>query len=238
MLTWLWIVGITAEGMTGALAAGKARMDLFGVIMVGFVTALGGGTIRDVLLDNHPLIWIQEPLYLLLVVGASVVAMSISHLMKYFRQWFLLLDALGLVVFSILGAQAALDMGLGVIIAVMAAVLTGVSGGIMRDLLCDRIPLVFRQELYGSISAACGLGYVGLLAAGTSTSWAVGITLVVGFVLRVLALRFRINLPVFRYDESYFDNRRAIRRALRNLRDRALGRPDDEPESPASPSGA
>lgn len=85
MLTWLWIVGITAEAMTGALAAGKARMDLFGVIMVGFVTALGGGTIRDVLLDKHPLIWIREPLYVLLVVGASVVAMSISHLMSTLR---------------------------------------------------------------------------------------------------------------------------------------------------------
>ena len=236
MLTWLWIVGITAEAMTGALAAGKARMDLFGVVMVGFVTALGGGTIRDVLLDNHPLIWIREPLYVLLVVGASVVAMSISHLMKYFRQWFLLLDALGLVVFSILGAQAALDMGLGVIIAVMGAVLTGVSGGIMRDLLCDRIPLVFQQELYGSISAVCGLGYVGLLTAGASTSWAVGSTLAVGFVLRVLAIRFRINLPIFHYDESYFDNRRAIRQALRNLRDRATGRPPEKPTSPATPS--
>lgn len=224
MLTWLWIVGITAEAMTGALAAGRARMDLFGVVMVGFVTALGGGTIRDVLLNNHPLTWVEHPIYLLLVAGASVLTVIVSSVMKYLRQAFLLLDALGLITFSILGAQAALELNLGIIIAVMGAVLTGVSGGIMRDLLCDRIPLVFQKELYGSISAACGLGYVIMLNAGVSPGWAVWSTLITGFTLRMLALRFSLNLPTFHYEETYFDNRVALRRALRALRDRATGR--------------
>lgn len=218
MLTWLWIVGITAEGMTGALAAGRERMDLFGVIMVALVTALGGGSIRDMLLGKYPLIWVAQPIYVILIVIAAVLTVSIAQLMKYFRQMFLLLDALGLIVFSILGAQTALDMELGVIIAVVGAVVTGVAGGIMRDLLCDQIPLVFRKELYASISIMAALLYVGILALGIDNSIAVGVTLLVGFTVRVLALRFRVNLPVFDYQESYYDNRSAIRRMLRELR--------------------
>lgn len=218
MLTVLWAIGITAEGVTGALAAGRERMDLFGVVMVALVTALGGGSIRDVLLGNHPLTWVRDPEYILLVVAAAIVTVSVAGIMKYFRQLFLVLDGLGLVVFSILGARVALEMGHGVIIAVVGAVVTGVAGGIMRDLFCDRIPLVFREELYASISVLAALLFVGLLQLGVAEGAAVVATLVVGFVLRMLALRFRWRLPVFTYEESYFDSRKALKRALRALR--------------------
>ena len=144
MLTVLWAIGITAERVTGALAAGRQRMDLFGVVMVALITALGGGSIRDMLLGHYPLTWVRDPEFLLLVIGAAIVTVSIAGIMKYFRPLFLALDGLGLVVFSILGAQVALGEGHGVIVAVVAAVITGVAGGIMRDLLCDRIPLVLR----------------------------------------------------------------------------------------------
>lgn len=220
VLTILWAIGITAEGMTGALAAGRERMDLFGVVMVALVTALGGGSIRDMLLGHYPLSWVRDPEYLLLVTGAAIATVSIAGLMKYFRQLFLALDGLGLVVFSIIGAQVALDMGHGVIIAVVAAVITGVAGGIMRDLLCDRIPLVLRQELYASVSVLAALLYVGLLRVGVVDNVAVIVTLVVGFVLRMLAVIFRWRLPVFHYEESYYDNRKALKQALGRLRRR------------------
>ena len=128
MLTVLCAIGITAEGVTGALAAGRERMDLFGVVMVALITALGGGSIRDVLLGHYPLTWVRDPEFLLLVVAAAIVTVSIAGIMKYFRPLFLALDGLGLVVFSILGAQVALGEGHGVIIAVVAAVITGIAG--------------------------------------------------------------------------------------------------------------
>lgn len=225
MLTVLWAMGITAEGMTGALAAGRERMDLFGVIMIALVTALGGGSIRDMLFGHHPLVWVRDPEYVLLVILAAIVTISIAGLMKYFRALFLTLDALGLVVFSILGAQLALEMELGVVLAVVGAVVTGVAGGILRDLLCDRIPLVFREELYASVSVIAALLFVGLLELGVSQQVAVVVTLVAGFVLRMLAIRFRWRLPVFDYQDSFVSSRKTIRKALATLRGlRLVGR--------------
>lgn len=218
MLTVLWAIGITAEGVTGALAAGRVKMDLFGVVMVALITALGGGSIRDVLLGHYPLTWVKDPEYLLLVSFAAILTVSLASIMKYFRILFLVLDGLGLVVFSILGARVALNMGHGIILAVVAAVITGVAGGVLRDMICDRIPLVFREELYASISVIAALLFVGLLRVGVAESVAVIVTLVVGFVLRMLALQFRWRLPVFAYEETYYDHRKAIRRALRRLR--------------------
>ena len=200
-LTILFIIGITAEGMTGALAAGRERMDLFGVVMIANVTAIGGGSIRDTLLGHYPLSWVGHPYYLLIVSLAAIITVQIAPLMRYFRTAFLVLDALGLAVFAVFGARVALSEGHGIIIAVTAAVITGVAGGIMRDLLCNRVPLVFRQELYASIAMAAGLAYAGLIAAEVNETLAVIITLAFGFGVRLLAIYFKWSLPVFDYQE-------------------------------------
>ena len=126
LLHVLWVIGITAEGMTGALAAGRQKMDLFGVSTIACVTAIGGGTIRDLVLGHYPLVWVEDPQYLLLIIGAAILTVSISFLMEHFRVLFLVLDAVGLSAFAVIGIRVALEMGYGFIIAVVAAVLTGI----------------------------------------------------------------------------------------------------------------
>ncbi len=202
LLTIIYIVAITAEAMTGALSAGRRSMDWFGVMIIACVTALGGGSVRDVLLGHYPLTWVRHPEYLVLTCCAAFVTIIIAKWMRHLRNIFLALDALGLIGFTIIGCQIALEMGHGFVVCAVAGVLTGVSGGIIRDILCNDVPLVFRRELYASIS------FVGVIFYWLCRNWDLSLeitivsTLVFGFSLRILAIYFGLEMPKFIYKED------------------------------------
>ena len=127
LLTVIYIIAITAEAMTGALSAGRRSMDWFGVVLIACVTALGGGSVRDVLLGHYPLTWVKHPEYLVLTCCAAFVTIVIAKWMRHLHNIFLVLDALGLIGFTIIGCQIALQMGHGFVVSAVAGVLTGVS---------------------------------------------------------------------------------------------------------------
>jgi uncharacterized membrane protein YeiH len=203
MLTTIYLIAITAEAMSGALAAGRRNMDVFGVAVIAFVTALGGGTIRDLMLGHFPISWTQHPEYVYLVVGAGLLTTVLARFMHRLRTVFLVLDAMGLVAFSVIGCQVALKMNYSTTIVVMAGMVTGISGGILRDVLCNRVPQVFRHEIYASVSlAVCGL-YLAMGHFGVRDDVAVVVGLAFGLTLRLLAIWRGWGLPTFSYQQRW-----------------------------------
>lgn len=204
LLHTLFIIGIIVEAITGALAAGKHKMDLFGVMFIALVTAIGGGSIRDMLLGTYPLTWVENPVYVIIICVSAIFTILIPKKLVRFEKVFLSLDALGLVVFSIIGAQVAMKHDHGLIIAVSAACITGIFGGILRDIFCNRIPLVFQKELYAGVSMiAATLYYTLVVGVGLDSLSAVLITLVFGTLLRLFAIRYKLNLPTFSYEDTH-----------------------------------
>ncbi|MDE2421919.1 MAG: trimeric intracellular cation channel family protein [Gammaproteobacteria bacterium] len=209
MLTIIYIIAITAEAMTGALSAGRRSMDLFGVVLIACVTALGGGSARDVLLGHYPLTWVKHPEYLALTGFAALLTVVIAPLMKHLKSIFLVLDALGLVAFTIIGCQVALQMqheGLikpSLLISAVFGVITGVFGGILRDILCNDIPLIFQKELYASVALASAALYLGCLQLNLVDEQGMIITLFGGFLFRLLAIKYHWEIPKFVYKDEY-----------------------------------
>jgi len=203
MLLTLYLIAIVAEAMTGALSAGRRGMDWFGVVLVACVTALGGGTVRDVMLGHYPLTWVKHPEYLVLTSIAALVTILIAPLMRHLRSLFLALDALGLVAFTLIGCMTALEMDSGMLVASISGVITGVFGGILRDICCNDIPLIFRRELYACVSFLAAWLYMLCIFFDMSSDQSTLLTLCSGFLLRLLAIRFQWDMPKFVYsDES------------------------------------
>jgi uncharacterized membrane protein YeiH len=202
LLHVIFYVAITVEAMTAALAAGRRKMDWFGVCVLACVTALGGGSARDVLLGHYPLVWVDNPYLLLLVCGAALLTIALARFMDRLRWPFLLLDGLGLVVFTIIGCDIALEMGQSASVALIAGVITGVVGGILRDVLCNDIPLVFSSELYATVSIVTGVVYLLGLHFGFPHEMVIIAALLVGFPLRVAAIVFKLEMPKFVYDKD------------------------------------
>ncbi len=202
LLEIIFYIAITAEAMTAALAAGRRRMDWFGVCVLACVTALGGGSLRDVVLGHYPLTWVENPYLLLICCGAAFVTIALAPFMAALRLAFLLLDGLGLVVFTIIGCNVALEMGQPPIIVIVAGLMTGIVGGILRDVLCNDVPLVFSSELYATVAIIAGLLYFLGLQTGLPHDLVVIATLVIGFGLRLVAILFKLGMPRFVYDEE------------------------------------
>jgi uncharacterized membrane protein YeiH len=190
------IFGVAVFAISGALAAGKRRMDLFGVVVLASVTALGGGTLRDMILDAGPVFWVTDPTYLIVAVVAAVAIFFTVRLFRLPPMLLAVADAVGLAVFTVLGTEKALTLGMSAGIAVVMGVMTGVVGGMIRDVLSGEIPLILRKEIYATASL-CGA----IVLAFTVTKiqvreLAVIASIVVTLGLRLSAIKWKISLPL------------------------------------------
>ncbi|SFX49287.1 trimeric intracellular cation channel family protein [Marinospirillum alkaliphilum] len=193
------LFGTVVFAMAGVLAAAERRLDLFGVIVVGTVTAIGGGTLRDLILGRLPVFWVQDNLYIWITVTTSVVVFALARKIRFPHMALQVADAIGLSVFTIIGANVALNLGHPPLIAVVTGVMTGVFGGIVRDVLTAVKPMIFEKEIYATAVMAGAFVYVNLNWFLPS-SWETFNTLVsmaVVLGLRLAAIRWGLHLPVF-----------------------------------------
>jgi uncharacterized membrane protein YeiH len=191
------IIGLFVFAVSGALTALRNDMDVFGVAMIAFVTGVGGGTIRDVLLGAFPVWWVKEPLAIAICLFGATVA-TVGQLAIASRLKALIwADAAGLGVFAILGAEAALAAGASPAIAIFMAAVTATFGGVLRDVLCNEIPLVLRQEIYATAALIGAGAYVGLRALDVDEGVAAVIAALLTFAVRAAAIVFNIQSPKF-----------------------------------------
>ena len=201
LLHYLFIMGICVEAITGAIAAGRKKMDFFGVMLIACIAALGGGTVRDVLFNTYPLTWVAHPEYLLYTSLFAFLTIFIASSLARVLKIFLILDALGLSAFVIIGTQKVLSHGMPASVAIISGMVTGICGGMLRDILCNDIPLVLRKELYAVIALAGALLFITLAYFNVPNNINVIVTLISIFTARILAIFFHIEIPIFDYSE-------------------------------------
>lgn len=190
-------VGTFAFAISGALAAARKQFDLFGGIFLGFVTAIGGGTLRDIML-NQPVAWLHDMWYFYLIVGAVAFTFIARKTIEKYSKTLFLFDTIGISVFTIIGLQKGLIMNISPMLAVMMGILTAVFGGIVRDLMCVDIPLIFRKEIYATACLFGGLVYLLLVYYNCPDLISVIIAAVVIFTTRTLSVIKNWSLPKFK----------------------------------------
>lgn len=198
ILRVLELLGVGVFAVSGALVAGRKRLDLLGVVVIAAVTAIGGGTTRDLLLDRHPVFWLADPIHLYVILAAAALTIVYTRRFRPPERLLLIADALGLALFTISGAQIAERAGLAPIAVVLMGTLTGAAGGVIRDVLTAEIPMILRRgQIYATASIAGGAAYLALQRAGLDPGAAALVGMLVVAVLRGAAIIFKITLPVF-----------------------------------------
>lgn len=197
LLRVLDLAGVGVFAISGALTAGRKSLDLMGVLVIAIVTAIGGGTLRDVLLDRQPF-WIADPVFLMVIIGAALATVLVVRYARPPEQLLQLADAFGLALFSISGARIAEQAGFSGLIVVVMATITGVFGGVLRDVLCAEIPMILRRgNIYATAVIAGASLYVFLQGAGIDRVAAAAAGMLAIAALRIAAIYFQLTLPVF-----------------------------------------
>lgn len=191
------LFGVVVFAVAGSLAAGKKDMDLFGAVVVALATALGGGTLRDLILGAYPVFWISDPTYILVTVAASLFTFVVARRIGPLGGLLRVADAFGLALFTVIGVKKALSLDVAPLISVMMGVMTGVAGGMIRDLLCGEIPLVLRAEIYATASLCGAVAFVLLAPLLPSERSALILAAGVTLGLRLAAIRWKLSLPAF-----------------------------------------
>lgn len=191
------LIGTVVFAITGAMAARTHKMDIFGVFVLAFVTGVGGGTLRDVMIGSTPVFWMKQPIYVLMIFVAVAITVLLKNLLdkNYWKTGILIFDAIGLGVFTVIGAQKGLHFELHPIIAVTLGAVTGCFGGLIRDILRNEVPIILQREVYVTASLVGGIMFVSCRYLGIESNWVDVVTVFAVIAIRLFTMRWDIHLP-------------------------------------------
>lgn len=198
VIYWLDMAGVIVFALSGVILACRSKMDPMGMLVLAAVTGIGGGTIRDLVLGVRPVFWVTDPTYLWVILATVCVSLVGFHYIHRLSRGFLpVADAFGLALFTVIGTHKALLLGSSGTVAVLMGMMTGVAGGMIRDVLAQRVPMVLREEIYATAAMAGGIVYVALDALNVPLTITIGASLSVTLGLRLAAIHWHLALPVF-----------------------------------------
>ena len=197
-LYWITLFAVVVSSASGVLKAGFKKFDLFGVIIIAIATGLGGGSLRDMLLDRD-VFWIRDQVFFIASLGSAIAMFITARLVVIPPRFFLIPDAAGLATFAVAGTLVSLMLGTPWLVASFMGVMTGTMGGIFRDILSNTHPVVFQSPLYATVSWGGSLLFIGLIQLQMDVTLAAVITGISIFIARLLAIRYDITLPRFRF---------------------------------------
>ncbi|EIJ39495.1 MULTISPECIES: trimeric intracellular cation channel family protein [Galbibacter] len=189
------LLGTVAFAISGVMVAMNKRLDPFGIFIIGFVTALGGGTIRDVLLGISPVTWLINTTYMFVVIGTVILAIIFRSKLKYFNLSLFLFDTIGIGLYTVVGVEKGVAAGLHPIMCIALGTISACFGGVLRDILCNEIPVIFRKEIYATACILGGVSYFILTLFDIKSNIVFAIPIIVVIVVRLLAVKYKLELP-------------------------------------------
>jgi len=191
------ILGTAAFATSGALSAMNRKLDVFGIFIIAFVTGIGGGTVRDILIGNTPVTWMDNIIYLYLILIVTILTIIFRKKINYLKTSLFLFDTIGLGIFTIIGVETGIQNNLNPIISVTLGVMTGTFGGVIRDILCNEIPVIFRKEIYATACLVGGGVFIILRKLGVEMEIIYIVTSLIVIIIRLVVVKFKISLPNF-----------------------------------------
>lgn len=189
------ILGTIAFAISGVLIAMNKKMDAFGILIIAFVTAVGGGTLRDVLIGETPVSWMKDMNYTYAVLGSAIFAVIFKSKINYLRTSLFLFDTIGIGLYTVVGVEKGINAELHPIICVALGTISACFGGVIRDILCNEIPVIFRKEIYATACIVGGFSYFALRQLPIDNNIIFMIAGAIVIIIRILAVKFKIALP-------------------------------------------
>lgn len=195
------ILGVVAFSISGVLISMKKRMDAFGILIIAFVTSVGGGTLRDVLI-GFPVAWMRDLTYVYVIVATTIFAVIFRKKLNYFRKSLFLFDTIGIGLYTVVGVEKGIAAGLPAVMCIAIGTMSACFGGVIRDILCNEIPVIFRKEIYATACILGGISYFLLIKLNLPEAWVFLIAGMVVILTRSLAVFFKLSLPSLYKNEN------------------------------------